>query len=32
MVEFSDFVEDVELIDLHLEGGSYTFLKVIIML
>lgn len=27
MVEFLDFVEDMELIDLHLEGGSYTWFK-----
>ncbi|XP_070016488.1 uncharacterized protein LOC142182619 [Nicotiana tabacum] len=27
MVEFSDFIEDMELIDLRLEGGYYTWFK-----
>ncbi|XP_070017166.1 uncharacterized protein [Nicotiana sylvestris] len=27
MVEFSDFIEDMELIDLRLEGGNYTWFK-----
>lgn len=27
MVEFSNFIEDVELIYLQLEGGSYTLFK-----
>nr|XP_016487802.1 PREDICTED: uncharacterized protein LOC107807866 [Nicotiana tabacum] len=26
MVEFSDFIEDMELIDLRLKGGNYTWL------
>lgn len=25
MVEFSDFIEDMSLIDLQLEGGAYTW-------
>ncbi|XP_070007559.1 uncharacterized protein [Nicotiana sylvestris] len=27
MVEFSDFIEDMEMIDLRLEGGNYTWFK-----
>ncbi|XP_075112012.1 uncharacterized protein LOC142182049 [Nicotiana tabacum] len=27
MVEFSDFIEDMELIDLRLEGGYYTWFR-----
>lgn len=27
MIEFSDFIEDMNLIDLQLQDGSYTWFK-----
>lgn len=27
MTEFSEFIEDMELVDLHLAGGTYTWMK-----
>jgi len=27
MIDFSDFIEDMDLLDLQLEGGSFTWFK-----